>query len=359
MGEPLVSLSAGAASTCGVTTAGAVKCWGRNHRGQLGNGSVTASTLPVLVQGITTAVQVSVGFEHACALLANASVRCWGRNAHGQLGNDSTIDSSTPVQVTGLTGVSSIHAGVFSTCALATNGGVACWGRGGDLGDGSLTPSRLPRVVPNLANVRQLSVSTAYLSANPIHVCGVRADGTAFCWGDNSDGQLGTGTQLDSSIPVTVPGISDALEIGAGPVHTCVRRTSGVSCWGAGQQVGDGANTRRLSPVSVALPHPAAALVVGEDHTLLATTMSGLSCWGRGNSGQCGTAAAFTPGGPIHLTPVTSVVMNATLIAAGGGHSCAFVSATRLTWCWGSNEWGELGYETVDLRTSTPALVRW
>ena len=365
---PLIGLSAGAEVTCAVLANKTARCWGRNNVGQLGNGTTTDSVKPVAVSGLTTVASISAGYEHTCAVLDDGTARCWGRNANGQLGNNTVVDSQVPVPVTGLTSVVQIEAGVSTSCArtsLAADGGsgsaVYCWGRGGELGDGTVTQSNVPRLVPGLDNVTQLSLSSNSGTATTIHVCGVRSTGAAFCWGSNASGELGDGTQNGSRSPVVVQGINDALEITAGGSHACARRTSGLSCWGFGQQIGDGLNMQRLSPTAVTTTATVTSISAGADHTLARTSTNGLICWGRNSRGQCGDSAAFTASGPINLTPAPSTLTGVTLLSSGNYHSCGYVAATSLTWCWGANDYGEIGFGTPGQpsRISVPDFVRW
>lgn len=340
---------------------GTVKCWGRNGAGQLGNGMTMDSARPVQVMGLTTARSVSAGYEHACAVLADGTARCWGLNSTGQLGNGTMMNSLTPVTVMGLSNVASIHAGVFITCALLTDRTVQCWGRGGELGTGTLTASQVPVVVPGLTDVLQLSVAPNPGTGNPIQVCGVRMNGTVFCWGQNNDGQLGDGTQDNRRVPTNVMGITDGLEVTAGGTHACARRTSGLSCWGTAPQIGDGTVNRKFVPTPVDTNPMVNAIEAGHRVTLARTSTNALICWGHSGLGTCGDGAAFTPGGPSYSSPIASLVTKADLFVVGGNHACAYDATTSLTRCWGQSFAGELGYElpsTVS-RTSTPDFVRW
>ncbi len=357
--QAITGLSAGENSTCAVLANKSIKCWGRNNSGQLGNGTTVDSIPPVAVSGITTASSVSVGYEHACARLEDGTARCWGSNSIGQLGNNSTTTSNVPVTVMGLANVASIHAGVYTTCARLMDNTVWCWGRGGDLGNGIGANSPVPVQVSGLANVIQLSVSHNSGTAFPNHACGVRMNGTAFCWGLNADGQIGDGTQNDARRPVDVMGITDALEITAGGSHACARRTSGLYCWGTAPEIGDGTVNRKFVPTAVATAPNVTAIMAGNRHTLARTAANGLLCWGYSGSGQCGDGTAFPPGGPIYSTPISALLTNVSLFTSGGNHSCAYVPTTQVTWCWGAANFDQLGFDPMETRTSTPGFVRW
>jgi len=143
------AVTAGDSASCALLETGVVECWGDNTYGELGNGTNTSTTIPVAVSGVTGATSVdSTGGSHVCALLSAGSVVCWGSGTDGQLGNGFMNDSNVPVAVTGLTGVASIATGGGRGCAITTAGSLLCWGldQSGNLGQGidgetSLTPT--------------------------------------------------------------------------------------------------------------------------------------------------------------------------------------------------------------------------
>ena len=99
-----VALTAGEYHTCALTAEGAAYCWGRNTRGQLGDGSSTNTTVPVAVTGGLTFSSLSAGKAHTCGVTTTLIVYCWGANSFGQLGNGAAaigIASNVPVKVAG------------------------------------------------------------------------------------------------------------------------------------------------------------------------------------------------------------------------------------------------------------------
>ncbi|MGI6443569.1 MAG: fibronectin type III domain-containing protein [Candidatus Dojkabacteria bacterium] len=210
-GVTLVSVSAGYYHTCGIGSDGKGYCWGNNGNGQLGNGSTTKSTVPVQVSsgaiptGVTL-VSISAGGFHTCGMGSDNQAYCWGYNYYGQLGNGSTTKSTVPVQVssgaipTGVTLVS-ISAGYYHTCGLGDDGHGYCWGYNyyGRLGNGSTTNSNVPVQVSSGAipsGTTLSSISTGYS-----HTCGMGSDGHGYCWGSNSNGQLGNMETTDRPAP--------------------------------------------------------------------------------------------------------------------------------------------------------------
>jgi len=354
------SIALGEYHSCIMLTGGTVKCWGYNLYGQLGNvtlGSGTDSPTPVDVSGITTAASIAAGGSHSCALLTDGTVKCWGRDDKGQLGNgdETTADSATPVTVTGITTATSLALGFSYSCALLTGGTVKCWGYNdyGNLGDGTRANSATP------VDVSGITTATSIASGRN-HVCALLTDGTIKCWGHNGDGPIGNGeVSREQTTPVNVTGIETATSIAAGGWHTCALLTDGtMMCWGWNIKGQLGYETvpedDRRYPDIVSGITTATSIGLGGYHSCVLLTDGTVKCWGENIYGQLGngTTTPQTSTTPVDVSGITT----ATSIALGHAHACALLTDGAVM-CWGYNDKGQLGDGTSETQRSEPVFA--
>jgi len=147
--KKVLEVAAGDLHACARLEDATVACWGHNSTGELGDGTSGAGAdklVPTAVTGLTGAVDIGIGDAQSCAVLATGAVKCWGLNNTGQLGDGTTTDAKTPVSVMNITNAQLIEGGSGLGCAYLTTGGVRCWGVNnfGQLGDGTKKNSKTP-----------------------------------------------------------------------------------------------------------------------------------------------------------------------------------------------------------------------
>jgi len=270
------------ASVCGITGSGTAYCWGMNFWGELGDGTTTERHTPTVVVGpggsaALSFASINAGSFHTCGLTGSGAAYCWGENDGGRLGDGTTEQRNTPTAVVGPGGGAalsfvSLAPSVLHTCGLTSAGAAYCWGenQSGNLGDGTTTNELTPTPVVGPGGGAALSFASISAGGLNSFTCGLTSSGTAYCWGDNLDGQLGTTTTAQSSttpIAVTGPGGGAALSyasITTGAAHVCGLTGDGAAyCWGGNTsgQLGNGTTApRQFAPTAVTGPGGGAAL---------------------------------------------------------------------------------------------------
>ncbi len=362
--ERAQAVSGGFEHTCAIAAStGAVKCWGANEHGQLGDGTTTDSALPVDVELPGPASAIAAGYVHTCAIVGGA-VYCWGDNTTGALGDGTTTGRPTPAPVPGLSGATALSAGggenqgmpptyYGHSCALV-GGSLWCWGSNdsGQLGDGTLTQRTLPVQVA-LGSAGAASA----VSNGDRHTCAV-AGGGVWCWGAAGSWQLGNGNTTNQSRPVQAQGLqSGASVIAAGAAHSCAvvaAPSPTLECWGSnseGQAAGgDNASLTVQRPAPVAPPGVGApsGATAGSAHTCALDGASGaVACFGADETSQLSGPA--TARGAVQ-----AIASGAAALTAGYDHSCALQRDGGLL-CWGANGRGQLGRGTVSASEGTPS----
>ncbi|MBI4704415.1 MAG: hypothetical protein HY744_25195 [Deltaproteobacteria bacterium] len=191
------------------------------------------------------------------------------------------------------------------------------------------------------------------VAAGGDYTCAVKADGTLWCWGWNQYGQLGDGTTQDKPLPTQVSALgTSAVAVAAGADHTCaVKADSALWCCGWNQygQLGDGTTQDKPLPTQVkALGTSAVAVAAGWLHTCAVKADGTLWCWGHNEYGQLGDGT--TQDKPLP-TQVSALGTSAIAVAAGRAHTCAIKKDGAL-WCWGRNDYGQLGNGTTQSKSS-------
>ncbi len=353
-GEPGRMIVGGAGHTC-VLDRGELSCWGQNRFGEVGDGTRERRVKPLKVPGFSgTVASVVAGYNHTCALTGQGKVYCWGDNRYGQLGDGTLNASSTPVQLPLSQPASMIAAGQYHGCAVLKDASVRCWGsnRRGQLGTGTFKASPVP------VAVRELGGGVRQVAAGAAHTCALLQGGAVKCWGFNSSGQLGEGSMTDRPLPIAVKQLDGARVegIALGGFHSCAKREDGVRCWGANEmgQLGDGTDQKKQLPGgALALNGKVAALSAGYYHTCVTLEGGAVNCWGWNQQGQVGSGDD-----QLRLRSPASVqgLSGATLaLGCGVDHTCALAEDGLR--CWGSNAQGQFGNRTLEASRKASAPV--
>ncbi|WP_437902907.1 hypothetical protein WME95_30690 [Sorangium sp. So ce327] len=241
-----------------------------------------------------------------------------------------------------------IAAGTDYTCAVLSDGSVWCWGRNtwGNLGDGTLQQDRpIPRPVTGLSGAARVAAS---ISSGRAHTCAVLTDGAVACWGAGNSGQLGDGEATNSPSPVRAKELAGATQVAVGGTHTCaVTASHELYCWGEGSsgQLGYGDEVDRVEPT--VMLDGVDSVSAGLSHTCAGMTEQmgerRMNCWGHNESGQLGLGNFNQQNTPQPVAGLTSVA----LTAAGALHTCA-APAGGVASCWGKGEQFRLGTGLVN-----------
>ena len=335
---------------CAVLSTGKVDCWGYGGEGELGDGTTTAySDVPVAVTGITNAKSVisdNIGADGYCVLLRTGRVDCWGLNDWGELGNGTLMYSDVPVAVKGITDAKVVTGNDFSFSAVLLTGRIDCWGK--HLSTVSSDNSEVPVAVKRITN------ATAVAGDGSNSYCAVLKTGKMACWGYGYDGELGNGrfytsNPMGSRAPVAVKEITNARAVTyfSAPSSTaggfCALLSTGkVDCWGYGAdgELGNGSTTH--SDVPVAVKKITDATSVADDAFLgyCAVLKTGrVDCWGYNQYGELGNGSYASPDVPVAVKKIT----NAKVVTGDGYESyCAVLKTARVD-CWGEGMAGQLG----------------
>ena len=392
----LPPVAAGLNHTLAVDASGTVWSWGYNYYGQLGNGSLGNLSFAGQVTGLPggqQALAVAAGDRHSLALMSNGvtsqnTVWSWGDNSYGQLGNNTTTQSPVPVEVmmaganggapVALTGVVAVAAGSYHSLAVRSDGTVWAWGRNvaGELGmSTSTSQSALAVQVPGLSGMTAVTAGLYFSVA-------LRGDGTAWAWGYNVYGELGSGSNTNStSVPTQVSNAAATVAIAAGAdgEHLLLLQSNGTVLATGNNQYGQlGNNTTATAYYPVAVMgvggqstqlSGVVAIAAGTNHSLAVLGNGNAVAWGSNTNlpytntpaGQLGDGAATSTSTSVPVTVAAAVggtgsLAGASTVSAGGNHSVV-VGSGGVLYGFGSDSYGESGNGTEAVGQATPAAV--
>lgn len=357
------TIDGGNQHACGLTAAGDVYCWGFNSNGQAGDSSTASPKAPTKIHGDRKFSTISTLSEHTCGLTLDGTAYCWGVNGSGRLGDGTTANRTYPVAVDvsdiPVKKFISIGAGLAHSCGLLTDSTAVCWGSNSawQLGDNTQVTKHTPVAVDvtDLPDGKFISLS---VGAN--FACGIATDSTAYCWGQNSDGQLGDGRTTGKGTATEVNTAEKFIAISGGVHHTCALTPAGKAyCWGfnGNGNLGTGDNTNSSSPREVDTSERFIAISVAgvpnaKDGFSCGLTADGRAfCWGSNDYGQLGTGDSVSRNVPTQVADGGKRFIS---IGTGYRHACATAMDGKV-YCWGHKENRRLGI-SVDTEQPTPVL---
>lgn len=335
------SVSAGVEHTCAIDNQGTLWCWGSNRLGQLGQPLTTRNSLAAKVNNETWTMVSSRGF-HTCAIRSDKTLWCWGYNSNGQAGINSTVTDGVPQRVSDslFTFVETSRA---NTCAIDDSGRLYCWGENLSRQVGAPQQNGDAKV-PVLVNAQSVWLSVA---VGDSHVCGLQADNRLWCWGSNRVGQL---DGVVDSVLVTAPKAifpsDDWAAISTFEKTTCGLKANGTaSCWGQNPsgEFGNGQATAvGMRTVAAGSSADWSSIVLGAEHTCgIKRDSQEWWCWGNNGYGQLGQFSA-QPQERSPLQMATDAERQWLTIALGSKHTCA-IDTNHHMYCMGGDHEGQLG----------------
>ncbi|HEY1958873.1 MAG TPA: hypothetical protein VGH28_24845 [Polyangiaceae bacterium] len=354
-------IAAGGSHTCAITLGGALKCWGDDFFGEIGDGQDINNSLTPYTLAIQNPTYVGLGEDFSCAVTAAGGAYCWGDGFEGQLGNGIEDEQTSPVQVPGVNNAVRIDGGYDQTCVQLGSGQLLCFGGNtyGEVGNGDNSQANQDQPFSVIGSgVASTSAGTGNTT------CVSLTDGTARCWGEGDTGQIGDGAELQNNVsPVTVlkaasTTLTNVKSVAVGGIHSCAVLNDGtVWCWGDDtfSELGDGKAVEQDYPIQAAkgVISTATAVAAGGDafgdyaHTCVLTSAGAVYCWGSNDYGQIGNGNTTTP----VTTPYEVFTSGVVGIAAGEIHTCAYKSDGTV-WCWGYNGSGQLGIGNTKNKSS-------
>jgi alpha-tubulin suppressor-like RCC1 family protein len=378
-------IAAGDYHTCGIARGGVVHCWGNDSWGQLGDGAA-AGTYTVGFSPIPARTDVRFrtieGGDaqdsrsgHTCGVGVDGAAYCWGSGSWGMLGDGRHGESIPvyadpfPTKVTTVPSVTQTALGGKHTCLLATDGSAWCAGSNdaGQAGVAAATNDCPGSGEVCIVNFNKVPGGHQFTSmvAGTLHTCGLDASGTAWCWGYITNGG-------PTPAPVAVLG-EQFKSLSAGGTTTCgIALDDRTYCWGitgvgqTGTGLASPAQNIVTTPTQVVTSEQFVQLALGVQHGCALTADGRAFCWGNNNRGQLGATTTVICGDPtipgellVGCSPVPIAVSTAlrfTALTGGFFHTCGLV-ANGDVYCWGANDYGQLGVGDKQTRSGLVKVI--
>ncbi|MCL2199486.1 MAG: hypothetical protein FWB80_11230 [Defluviitaleaceae bacterium] len=345
-------ISAGDATSFVIKSDNSLWAWGRNHVGQLGDGTTTDRHTPVWI--MDDVIAVSSGGFHTAVIRSDGSLWIWGSNSHGVIGDGTTENRHSPVKI--MDDVVAVSASGAATMAIQSDGSLWAWGLirlEGDLGRdlSSYTPLKIMEDV-------------VAVSANGEHVMIIKSDGSLWGWGTNISGELGDGTTgTRRQIPIKI--MEDVVAVSAETRGRtkAIRADGSLWAWGAnnfGILGNDSVAERYLYPVKIM--DEVVSVSTSSNHTVAVRTDGSLWVWGA-NWALRSDNPWLVDGFPFPHIP-TMIMGNVAVASAGGigwigreTHHTIVLRTDGSLWTFGENEDGQLGDGTIARRNEPVKIM--
>ena len=336
---------------CGILTNGSAVCWGRNLKGSIGAGIIEGEIhYPVFVSSSHNFKDLSCNYAGCCGLLENGSAMCWGTNLRNELGIDSYFlpESNVPLFVETNQTFENIHSGIGPSCAETEND-LFCWGENGEgeLSSGIFTLEQFPNY---------LDYDFSLFEVGSFYSCGLLENGSAMCWGTNSNGQLGDNTTENKESPTLVHTSNIFDYVSAAGFSTCGLLENGSAmCWGRNDngQLGNGSITGPIPlPQFVSGNYVFANISVGGLFVCGLLENGSAMCWGDNTYGQLGNGSV---GGDSLVPQFVSGNHSFISLEVSQGTSCGLLE-NGSAMCWGRNDYGQVG-DNSTINRDVPAFV--
>lgn len=372
-GRRVLSLALGWQHACALISDGTVRCWGLSENGELGTGRTATigddepAALGAAVALGGTAVAISAGDNHTCALLDTGAVRCWGKNDKGQLGYGNTLsvgDDETPASVGDVPlskKVKAVAAGSDHTCVLLTENGIRCWGDNSQQGLGyahvwgNVGDDEAVETVPEVVLPRQAKELGGFVGG----ACVLYTDGGVHCWGTligGEDDPMIVGKSRDVDIGVKAA----ALSLASNGLGCVITSSGGARCWGADsaraypeaslvdihEEWGESKAPSQLGDMP--LPPNVRSVQLSGDFGCYLLADGEVRCWGYDGSGFMGDPSTLKSSSLNSDGAITIDIGEPSLSLAMSEHFACVITQSGAVRCWGSGKNGQLGYGSTE-----------
>lgn len=327
-----------------------VYAWGENSYGQLGDGTTTHQSSPVLVD-FGRPADLSLGLNFSLVLLGTGNVMSKGDNFYGQLGDGTYVDKSELTEISGFsTSVVELDAGDQFGIARLSDNTLMSWGHNnfGQLGLASGTTTfNVPTAVGGLVNVEEVATGTG-------HVLIRLSNGDVYSWGNNNNGQLGHGDTTNRDAPVKIATLSNIVGIACGDLYSmALTNTGDVYIWGDNNyaQLGDGGTTDNPTPTQVGGIFNVTKIAAGQRFAIAQDNLNQIWGWGVNQFSQIDSGQASLVYSPFLIDTVVGVDE----MEAGSDHALLLMNDETVM-SWGRNTYGQLG-QGGTTSNDTPAAV--